>query len=192
MANRLQLRRGAASQWTLYNPLLAEGELAIELDTSKFKIGDGLNHWNDLPYTSGAQGPQGPQGDQGIQGDTGPQGPQGISIAAFTRNADIALQPFKAVISTPTGCTYADNSIISHMSKVIGITSVSAAANSQITIYSSGLLSGFSGLTANSPIFLSTNGDITQTIPTSGFLQKLGVAASDTEVIINVGVAIRL
>jgi hypothetical protein len=96
MANQLQLRRGLAADWTYYNPLLAEGELAIELDQGgKFKIGDGIHRWNDLPYSTGGQGipgatgpqgetgPAGPQGETGLQGpkgdtgETGPAGPQG-------------------------------------------------------------------------------------------------------------------
>lgn len=50
MAIQIQLRRGSASQWSTQNPKLAEGELAVELDTSKFKIGDGIRNWNQLPY----------------------------------------------------------------------------------------------------------------------------------------------
>lgn len=50
MAIQIQLRRGNASQWTTQNPILAQGELAVELDTSKFKIGDGIKYWNQLPY----------------------------------------------------------------------------------------------------------------------------------------------
>lgn len=51
MAVQIQLRRGSAQQWSDYNPILAEGELVTELDTNKQKIGDGINHYNDLPYT---------------------------------------------------------------------------------------------------------------------------------------------
>jgi hypothetical protein len=50
MAIQIQLRRGNSNQWTLQNPILAQGELAVELDTSKFKIGDGIKTWNQLPY----------------------------------------------------------------------------------------------------------------------------------------------
>ena len=42
MANiQFQFRRGTASQWTSANPVLAAGEMGIETDTDKFKIGDG-------------------------------------------------------------------------------------------------------------------------------------------------------
>ena len=50
MAIRIQFRRSTSSQWTAANPTLAQGELALELDTRKFKIGDGVTPWNSLPY----------------------------------------------------------------------------------------------------------------------------------------------
>ena len=50
MATRMQQRRGTASQWTSANPRLAAGEFGFEIDTNKFKIGDGTNFWNDLEY----------------------------------------------------------------------------------------------------------------------------------------------
>jgi hypothetical protein len=50
MATRMQQRRGTASQWISANPKLAAGEFGFEIDTNKFKIGDGTNFWNDLEY----------------------------------------------------------------------------------------------------------------------------------------------
>ena len=50
MANRIQLRRDGAQQWANINPILAQGELGIEIDTSRIKIGDGVTPWNSLRY----------------------------------------------------------------------------------------------------------------------------------------------
>ena len=50
MANRIQLRRDGAQQWANVNPILAQGELGIEIDTSRLKIGDGVTSWNSLKY----------------------------------------------------------------------------------------------------------------------------------------------
>jgi hypothetical protein len=50
MATRMQQRRGTESQWTSADPILAAGEIGFEIDTNKFKIGDGINHWDDLDY----------------------------------------------------------------------------------------------------------------------------------------------
>lgn len=50
MSVQIQLRRGTALQWSTVNPILAQGEMALELDSHQFKIGNGVDHWNDLPY----------------------------------------------------------------------------------------------------------------------------------------------
>ena len=46
----MQQRRGTAAQWTSADPILAAGEIGFESDTGQFKIGDGVNHWEDLSY----------------------------------------------------------------------------------------------------------------------------------------------
>lgn len=64
MAVQIQFRRGTAQEWTLSNPILAEGEMGIELDTSLFKIGNGVDHWRDLQY-GGLRGTTGYVGSLG-------------------------------------------------------------------------------------------------------------------------------
>jgi hypothetical protein len=49
---RLQLRRGTFSQWQSANPTLAAGEMGVETDTRKVKIGDGTTAWNSLDYVA--------------------------------------------------------------------------------------------------------------------------------------------
>jgi hypothetical protein len=53
-ATRIQLRRGTAAEWMSANPVLAEGEVGIELDSNKFKIGNGTTIWSYLPYAAGS------------------------------------------------------------------------------------------------------------------------------------------
>ena len=62
---RIQLRRGTIAEWTSFNPVLFEGEVGVELDTNKFKIGNGTLPWLSLPYAAGGVGPTGPKGDTG-------------------------------------------------------------------------------------------------------------------------------
>jgi hypothetical protein len=47
---RLKLRRDTSSKWASINPVLSEGEPAVELDTGRIKIGDGITSWNDLGF----------------------------------------------------------------------------------------------------------------------------------------------
>lgn len=56
MAQRIQFRRGTATQWTTANPILASGELGYETDTGKFKIGNGTAAWGTLSYFAGGTG----------------------------------------------------------------------------------------------------------------------------------------
>lgn len=44
------LRRGTTKVWERNNPILAYGEPGFEKDKFRLKIGDGINHWKDLPY----------------------------------------------------------------------------------------------------------------------------------------------
>lgn len=46
----LQIRHDTASNWTIRNPVLAQGEYALETDTNWLKIGDGVKDWQHLPY----------------------------------------------------------------------------------------------------------------------------------------------
>ena len=50
MANRIQLRRGGSQEWRNANPTLAQGEVGIDLDSGRIKIGDGSTAWNSLAY----------------------------------------------------------------------------------------------------------------------------------------------
>lgn len=48
MAVRIQIRRDTAANWVSENPTLRAGEIGIETDTLKFKIGNGSTPWNSL------------------------------------------------------------------------------------------------------------------------------------------------
>lgn len=50
MSNRIIQRHDKAANWELYNPVLAEGELGFITDQkNRYKIGDGITAWKDLP-----------------------------------------------------------------------------------------------------------------------------------------------
>lgn len=51
---QFQFRRGSAAEWAAANPVLASGELGLENDTKRIKIGDGATVWNLLPYGLGS------------------------------------------------------------------------------------------------------------------------------------------
>ena len=47
---RIQLKHGLAASWTKKNPVLLAGEIGIETDTLKMKVGDGTSNWSALGY----------------------------------------------------------------------------------------------------------------------------------------------
>lgn len=48
---RIQIRNDLAATWTEKDPVLLKGEMGVETDTRKIKIGDGLNKWSALGYS---------------------------------------------------------------------------------------------------------------------------------------------
>lgn len=49
----LQVQRNDTSaNWAAANPVLLKGEMGVEIDTCKFKFGDGTKHWSELEYVS--------------------------------------------------------------------------------------------------------------------------------------------
>ncbi len=52
MADRFQLARADSATWAALNPTPREGEICLETDTTKYKIGDGVTPWSTLPYGS--------------------------------------------------------------------------------------------------------------------------------------------
>jgi hypothetical protein len=47
---RLRLRRDTAANWASANPVLLNGEVGIETDTRRFKVGNGTLAWSSLSY----------------------------------------------------------------------------------------------------------------------------------------------
>jgi hyaluronoglucosaminidase len=69
---RVQHKRMSASDWASSNLVLLDGELGVESDTGKVKVGNGRDRFSALQYLTG------PKGDRGERGETGPQGADGV------------------------------------------------------------------------------------------------------------------
>lgn len=50
ITSRILIKNGMASNWSTQNPILMKGELGIEIDTRKVKVGDGVTNYNSLKY----------------------------------------------------------------------------------------------------------------------------------------------
>jgi hypothetical protein len=49
----MKQRYDTAANWTTANPTLLAGEIGIESDTKKWKLGDGSTAWTSLGYIRG-------------------------------------------------------------------------------------------------------------------------------------------
>jgi hypothetical protein len=149
MAIQIQLRRDTAANWTTANPTLAIGEMGLETDTKKFKIGDGTTAWNSLAYggiqgTTGSAGSQGSTGTSGAQGTTGAGNLTGFNAQTGTTYTLVAGDVSKLVtannasaitITVPPSVFNANDQINVQQ---IGAGQVSFAQGSGVTITSNG------------------------------------------------------
>lgn len=53
--SKIILRNDTAANWTTANPVLLKGEVGVEIDTRKFKFGDGSSSWSALQYAGVGQ-----------------------------------------------------------------------------------------------------------------------------------------
>ena len=53
---RIRQKYDTAENWSKNNPILLAGEIGIESNTNRIKIGNGTSNWNDLTYAGGGGG----------------------------------------------------------------------------------------------------------------------------------------
>lgn len=135
---------------------------------------------------------EGQQGPEGIKGDRGEAGATGI-----TRVASIALGGHRLVANTIDGrLAYASNDDAQSAYTLLGITLSAVAPNGAVDVQSFGLVTEPSWtLTPNLPVYLGTNGLLTQVAPTAPaalFSLVVGFAMSTTSIFLNLHEAIYL
>ena len=69
---RVQHKRMSVSDWANSPLVLLDGELGVEIDTGKVKVGNGRDRFSALQYLTG------PKGDRGERGEQGPKGADGV------------------------------------------------------------------------------------------------------------------
>lgn len=128
----------------------------------------------------------GPQGIPGGIGATGPPGAAGATVLTYA--AGINLSGHRMVVLNDSAeAVYADNTVTTHANKVIGMTIGAAMAGADATIQSGGELAEPSwSWTLNVPIWLSSNGLLTQVVPVSGFSLIVGFPITATKMFIDI------
>lgn len=69
---RVQHKRMTASEWADSSLVLLDGEIGVESDTGRVKVGNGHDLYSNLLYLTG------PKGDRGERGEQGPKGADGV------------------------------------------------------------------------------------------------------------------
>ncbi len=119
----------------------------------------------------------------GPPGVVGPPGPAGG--AGFTLPTDSDIGGSRAVATSGGYAVYADSSDVSL--PAIGISMGAVSAGDDVTVQSGSKLTvSGAGWTPGQPVYTSVNGLLTQTEPTTGFSQVLGVAHDATTLLIEV------
>ncbi len=98
------------------------------------------------------------------------------------------------VIDDNTKAVYADSTDPTHADRVFGMTLNAAAIDDSVNIRKNGIVenAGWSWTLANPRIFLSTSGNLTQTVPTTGFVCVVGQAVSATKLLLNIRPSVQL
>lgn len=118
------------------------------------------------------------------RGEQGPPGSGGST--ALTMTAGAALSGRRMVVTNSSGhAIYADQTMIDHAHRVLGITTGAAALGAAVIVQTSG---EFTESTWNwnidHPIFLGINGQLTQTVPATGVLLQVAAPMSTTTILI--------
>ena len=114
-------------------------------------------------------------------------------LQEITATAATAIGTFRAVAFRPDDqVELADHDTPAHLSRLAGITlnAVSAGTPSRICVEGTLSHSGWQW-TPGAPVFVGRNGELTQSPPTSGFLQHLGFALGRDSLLVQVERPIR-
>ena len=119
---------------------------------------------------------------------------EGTDTRIVSRTAGEAIGGNRVVIAGDDGKVYyASRAIPSHRMRVLGITTGAIIQDAVGNIQIFGIMSEVSwNWIMEETIFLSTNGLLTQSVPSSGFVLEMGYPLSSTSMMIRIGVPIVL
>ena len=118
----------------------------------------------------------------------GERGATGESDKFVTYTASTALSGNRAVCLNASGeLIYADSSTVAHAHKVLGITTGAVSEGAEGTVQTNGEMTEAGwAWTIGSPVYLSTNGSLSHTAPSSGFVLVVGFALTATKIFIDI------
>jgi hypothetical protein len=117
----------------------------------------------------------------------GPQGPPGAPGTASVLNltTTVGIGQYRVIAVVNGVVQYADNSLLGHLDMVVGVAANGASAGGTVSIQNGGtLVNAGWAFDTSKPVFLGTSGMLTQTPPSTGFVQVIGVPISATQLLI--------
>jgi hypothetical protein len=141
---RIVFRRDTAAAWTTANPVLLNGELGLETDTRKLKIGDGASTWGSLAYYSTSGGGGG--GNTILSGSGAPSSGGGVNGDLYLDSAASRLYGPKAAGSWGAGVSLIGPA---GSAGATGATGATGAAGASATVAVGSVTTGAAGSSAS-------------------------------------------
>lgn len=140
---RVQHRRKSTSDWQSSEEILLAGELGIESDTGKVKVGDGTSRYTDLQYLTGPKGDQGDTGPRGVPGPQGPRGNAGPPGPKGDQGDRLTIRSSRILSSGNTQITFSDGNTAEVQKGQDGTMSLEGLSNEQIRTALSSVLDDY-------------------------------------------------
>jgi len=127
-------------------------------------------------------GTQGQKGDKGDKGDTGSSG----TLSSYTYTAGEIIGGHRAIVIDNNLAYYTDCTNLDHINKPIGISSNASISGGNVTVVFYGEMEESSwNWDINLPIWISTNGLLTQIPPVTGFSCIIAFPITSIKIFIN-------
>jgi hypothetical protein len=126
----------------------------------------------------------------GMMGPQGPAGPAGGSVVEYPAGQNLSAG--RVVIIDTGEAFYFQPATIAHAGRAFGVTATSASIGNDVSIQVSGTIedAGFSGF-SDEALYVGTDGELQNTWPITGLLQKAGVAVGGNKVKIDFSIQIQ-
>lgn len=130
--------------------------------------------------TSGVPGPVGP---------VGPAGPTPVAVPSLVKtfNTDaLTLAGHLLMVNGTNSVTQITDNLSATIPNGIFGVGLSKPSTLQIDVTFIGIVGGYVGFTVGNPLFISTGGVPTHTVPATGMVQQIGFAVSTTEIFVQI------